>query len=144
MHPPIAWGKSLVLSSIHYYMQRIIHQPSSHFPDTSLASIFRSFGPSQGRKNHGVYFPPNQLEMPLLALAASASTFRSTSSIFFSVVWVASLRYWSASFLYWSNFPSARASSARALSACWGGGLSLEFGERDAQGGWVAEGEVEG
>lgn len=57
MHPPIAWGKSLVLSSIHYYMQRIIHQPSSHFPDTSLASIFRSFGPSQGRKTTAFISP---------------------------------------------------------------------------------------
>ena len=66
---------------------------------------------------HEIYLPPNQLEIPLLALAAPSSTLRSASSIFFMVVFAASLRYC-------SNFPSAFATSARALSVCSEAGQS--------------------
>jgi hypothetical protein len=60
---------------------------------------------------HKIYFPPNQLEIPLLAFEAPSSTLRSAASIFFNASLLASL-------LYCSSFSSALATSLRALSVC--------------------------
>ncbi len=59
-----------------------------------------SFSVTLGRgMSNLTYFPPNQLEMPLFALAVPSSTCLSISSTFFMALALASLAYASASAL---------------------------------------------